>query len=259
MEEKRTLSRRNILKALSVSSLSVATLSQANIASAKQNLNTTNLNGSEKHHVIDEALSNEDFKSIKKRYNRKGWKFSEKDSQAVLVENQVENLMYRLLVASFESQQNESQQRYILWTDLETADIDMDPEVNQVTGHIFEKKGSNAWKITKSTVQQGYIVTDTQEFEESNTTLTSVNIASNCNSNECYEAKTTCESYNWGCVLKTAGSYVTFAGACASCVFGAASCYYCLGALLTASGVTISCDIGNDCETTYECTTWCDD
>lgn len=75
----------------------------------------------------------------------------------------------------------------------------------------------------------------------------------------CRKPKTVCDSYNYGCLFLTAGAYVTSFVACGSCAASSGAlipaCGYCLGAVLTSGGATLSCDIGSDCSTEEVCLT----
>lgn len=270
MVGRKDVSRRNLLKTLSGSSVAVAGFSQGGSASLDETIEITEIDGQKKKKFINKANKHEEFRRIRKSFKSEGWKIAKEDSKVAEITDKSTSVSYRLIVAKFESkfgpsrgrspsQSDESEQRYITWTDLDLDRIDSDEELHQVAGHRFKRiEGPDSWEVSKSTVQQNSITTEATTFELSD--KTGISISSHCDGyNECYRAKTTCDSYNWGCILMTAGAYVTTVAACGSCVFGSPSCLYCLGALLTSAGVTVDCDYGSGCTTTYECTTYCND
>lgn len=217
----------------------------------------------EKSRVMKKAAKRDDFKIIKSKFNKDGWRLSVNNSYAKEVVNESESTSYNIIVASFEPKgkrnANKYEQRYILWTDLDMDQIDNNEESYQVTGHQFEKTESNPeeWRISKHTVQKGSISADTKTYnastEDSGSGQLRLLSSLNCNSGQCEGPRTTCDSYNWGCILLIASSYVVSYSACASCAFGSPSCLACLGKVGASIALPFTCDIGSGCTTETAC------
>ncbi|WP_152424889.1 hypothetical protein [Natronococcus jeotgali] len=135
--------------------------------------------------------------------------------------NKDSSLSYNLVVANFEKHENE--QRYITWTDLDLDRLDSQEDLYQVSGHRFKQIEADNWEVSKSTVKGNSVSTETKEINVADelSTGSGVSINSSCDGwDECYKAKTTCDSYNWSCILKTAGGAATSIAACGSCFLG---------------------------------------
>lgn len=256
MPDNTAYNRRKVLSSIGAGGAAAVGLAQTGAASDESDISISNLDGGDKRRVLGRANRNTEFRDIKTEFQQDGWTLNQEDSRVSEVYNNQNSNKYKLVVAKFEKRQSESEQRYIMWTDLDLDRIESNERLYQVTGHQFKHIEEEDWEVGKVTVQNNSVSTDTTTIDVADEVSTSATCSG---MDECYAARTSCDSYNWSCILTTAGAYVTSIAACKSCAFASPSCLFCLGALLTSSGITVGCDYGSGCTTTYECTTYCND
>jgi len=259
----RKVNKRSVLKMIGTSGIAAAGFSQHGSASEGSEITTSDMSEVEKKRAVEKLTERRDFQKIESEYIEQGWELSIRKTNAIKVGNRAKSIKYNLVVACFEPDRgkrvDENEQRYVVWTDLDLDQVDDQDDLYQVTGHQFERTESDdsEWKVTKYTVQNSSLNSEENMYspssEDREASKTGISPDLNCGSGKCEGQKTTCDSYNWQCILTTAGAYVTTIAACKSCVFGSPSCLYCLGALLTSSGITVGCDYGNGCETEPSC------
>lgn len=193
---------------------------------------------------------------------KKGWEPKFSESKVAEVPKGDESHYSVVIPISAETRTTEIQpETFLTWVSSEESEAEIigvnESEDVIDSYHALENTDGRVSTATDGTeVDEGVMKTTGElgqkELESSDAELTA---SGDCPSSTCKQEVHKCDSYNWSCVALTAGAYVGVYGSCGACKVDLTryTCSVCLGMLLTASGVTIGCDIGDNCGMEKQC------
>ncbi|WP_330633771.1 hypothetical protein [Halocatena halophila] len=253
-----SINRRNVLKTIGGIGVGLGAsqigVSASTIEKSVNKIDTNEYVGKGKEKVIQRAKKDFEFKKLLKHYKKEGYRLDKKNGSAIKVN--AESTSYNHVVGVLEHHKINAPRKYITWFDIDLSELDIDDEgYNAFAYEIGEKSEGDVEVIRK--------VADGNGVKSNSDTLSigSGGIGTRDNMGPgggggctgCWQRSIDCDSYNWDCILQIAGAYITAAGTCASCTIPQPVCLACIGTLVGSVGVSIGCEVGNNCITQMSC------
>lgn len=265
MSKKIEINRRKVLSQLGAfSAITAGVVSiPEKVQAAVEETNVDDLSDSQLSQTVSRARSSEKVEDLVEQFKEDGWE--PKYDQAMGTQSVKSNGdSFRSVVIPFDHRSkegvSENVQTNILWT---SADVEWAPAL----GHQAEKVESVSMSTSSQSTAPKYNVTTYGTVDSEGRTQGQVELSPTADlttassgrcerDNYCLADIRVCDNYNWPCVLRTAGSYLSTA-ICRGCSSGNPYvCAACLGSILLAADATISCNIGTDChweQSCYQC------
>ena len=194
------------------------------------------IEGPERDRVIDRIPRSNEVKILYQKVAADADLVEEPDDALVTRATTSDSTSLAAVIPFVDRSRNRRKDMYLVWnssTESDTRIHDLTAEYQTVTYSLEEDKST-----TNS------VSTEVHEWDESQ--------AADC---VCECPAYSCESYNWGCILSTASAVGTVIGTCASCVSAPnpPTCTLCLAAITGTAGISIQCDIGDNCTQETKC------
>jgi len=220
-EENDGVSRRAVLDGVAGAGAAIGGLGVAPAVGAVEDSDRVHrVTGRQRRAVLSTARSDDAFGRLSRALAGDDARARIEDAQVLLTDDG--DARYHTVTVPFEAPDGE--QAFVLWSDGDRV---------PTQARRYVRRGSREWSVTSHWVEDGGVRSRSAAFAVDPDEV---------------DAEVWCGDLNWACVLSIAGAWIGTIASCGACVADPTklTCLACIGAVLSATGGTLSCDFCND-------------